>query len=143
MEVVVGDACAPEDWAGGKTYDIVFSNSTIEHVGGHSRCQAFARSVRSLAPRYWVQTPYRYFPIEPHWVFPGFQFLPLALRYRAGIHWPLSYTRSRGGFVDDPVGDAMSVELLSRTHLRYYFPESKIISESVLGITKSIIAVVS
>lgn len=143
VDVVVGDACRAEDWAGGKTYDIVFSNSTIEHVGGHDRCLAFARSVRRLATRYWVQTPYRYFPIEPHWVFPGFQFLPLALRHRVGAHWPLSYTRSIGGVVDDPVEDVMSVELLSRTHLRHYFPESEIVSESLLGITKSIIAVVS
>lgn len=143
VDVVAGDACSAEKWSGGKTYDIVFSNSTIEHVGGHDRCQAFARSVRSLAPRHWVQTPYRYFLIEPHWVFPGFQFLPLALRHRVGSHWPLSHTRSLGGTVDDPVEDVMSVELLSRTAFRHYFPESQIISESLLGITKSLIAVVS
>src|SRR5262245_1088728 len=52
VNVIVGDACAAEEWAGGQTYDIAFSNSTIEHVGGHHRCKAFARSIRSLAPRY-------------------------------------------------------------------------------------------
>ena len=29
-----------------------------------------------------VQTPYRYFPVEPHWLFPGLQFLPMGLRAR-------------------------------------------------------------
>ena len=28
-----------------------------------------------------MQTPYRYFPIEPHWLFPGMQFLPLPVRW--------------------------------------------------------------
>ena len=34
-----------------------------------------SRSIRS-PPLHWVQTPYRYFPIEPHWIAPGMQFLP-------------------------------------------------------------------
>ncbi len=37
----------------------------------------------------WVQTPYRYFPIEPHWIFPGFQFLPLSARTEISRRWPL------------------------------------------------------
>ena len=56
------------------SYDVVFSNSLLEHVGGHAQRAALAREVRSLAPRHWVQTPYRYFPLEPHWLFPGMQF---------------------------------------------------------------------
>jgi hypothetical protein len=143
VEVIVGDACAAADLVKGKTYDIVFSNSTIEHVGGHDRCQAFASSVRRLAPRHWIQTPYRYFPIEPHFVFPGFQFLPVALRSRLAAIWPLSYTKSIGGELDDPLGAVLATELLGRTQLGYYFPDSKILSERVLGITKSIIAVSS
>ena len=143
IEIVEGDACDAANAVGGKTYDIVFSNSTIEHVGGHDRCQAFARSVRVLAPRHWIQTPYRYFPIEPHFVFPLFQFMPVALRYRVAARWPLSYARSLGGTLDDPIGTVLAVDLLSRTHLRYYFPTSSIVCERVVGITKSIIAVVS
>jgi hypothetical protein len=142
-EVVVGDACSAADLVGNRTYDLVFSNSTIEHVGGHERCQAFARAVQRLARRHWIQTPYRYFPIEPHFVFPGFQFLPVALRRRIAAAWPLSYTRSIGGSLDDPTGAVMWTELLGRTQLQYYFPKSEILSEKVLGVTKSIIAVAS
>ena len=36
--------------------------------------------MRELAQLHWVQTPYRYFPVEPHFLFPGFQFLPLTVR---------------------------------------------------------------
>ena len=31
-------------------------------------------------PKSVVQIPYRYFPIEPHWLFPGLQFLPQRAR---------------------------------------------------------------
>jgi len=143
VEVIVGDACEAASLVKGRTYDIVFSNSTIEHVGGHDRCQAFARSARQLARRHWIQTPYRYFPIEPHFVFPGFQFLPVALRHRVAAKWPLSYTRSTGGVLRDPTGAVLWTELLGRTQFRYYFPDSEIVSERFLGLTKSLIAVIS
>lgn len=51
-------------------FGLVYSNSLIEHLGGHARRAAFAEQVRSLAPRHWVQTPYRYSLIKPHWLVP-------------------------------------------------------------------------
>ena len=141
VECLVGDACDAIALVGSRRFDLVYSNSTIEHVGGHSRCQMFAESVRALAPRHWIQTPYRYFPLEPHFLFPGFQFLPLALRASIIQRWPLSYGKSRGETIDDPVGTVADIELLGRTQLQYYFPDSRILSEKVLGLTKSIIAV--
>jgi len=141
IEVIVGDACEAGSLMGSRKFDLVFSNSTIEHVGGHDRCQAFARSVLSLSSRHWIQTPYRYFPVEPHFVFPALQFLPVAIRQRIVARWPLSYTRSVGGTLNDPIGTVLSVELLSKTQLKYYFPASEIVSEPFFGLTKSIIAV--
>lgn len=140
IEVVTGDACKAAD-AVRKDYDLVFSNSTIEHVGGHDRCLAFAETVKTLGPRHWIQTPYRYFPIEPHFVSPGFQFLPIALRQHVAARWPLSYTKSMGSNLDDPLGAVLWTELLSRTHMKYYFPGSEIVSERFAGLTKSLIAV--
>ena len=60
----------------GAHYDLVFSNSVIEHVGGHVQRLRFADAIHKLADRHWVQTPYRYFPIEPHWLFPRFSVPP-------------------------------------------------------------------
>jgi hypothetical protein len=121
------------------SYDLVMSNSVIEHVGGHFQRQSFADAVHRLADRHWVQTPYRYFPIEPHWVCPGFQFLPLAARVRVAQHWPLVHTRPENR--DKALRDAMSVELASRTEMKFYFPNSQIRAERVAGLTKSLIAV--
>ena len=141
VEVVTGDACKAAGLGLEKDYDLVFSNSTIEHVGGHDRCLAFAATVKALGPRHWILTPYRYFPIEPHFVFPGLQFLPVALRQHVAARWPLGYTKSMGGDLADPLGAVLWTELLSRTHIKYYFPESEILSECFAGLTKSLIAV--
>src|SRR5207247_10104231 len=79
-KAITGDACDPPSVLGRDRFDLVFSNSVLEHVGGHERRKRFAETARRLAPHHWVQTPYRYFPLEPHFLFPGYQFLPLAAR---------------------------------------------------------------
>ena len=133
------DACSLPPHIGDGRYDLVFSNSVIEHVGGHSQRQRFADTVHRLADRHWVQTPYRYFPIEPHWLFPGFQFLPLSARARISRHWPLAHSPASGR--KESLQQAMSVELLSSTEMAFYFPHSRIGAERMLGIVKSLVAI--
>lgn len=138
ITAVQGDACAVPESIQRQEFDLVYSNSLIEHVGGHARRVAFAEQVRSLAPRHWVQTPYRYFPIEPHWLFPGLQFMPTNLRAKAIQIWPLSPAKPRGRAA---VTDVLEVELLSVTEMKYLFEDSIILREKVGGLTKSLIAV--
>jgi len=80
ITAIEGDACDLPRTIREDHFDLVYSNSVIEHVGGHERCLKFSESVHSLADSHWVQTPWRYFPIEPHWICPGLQFLPVPLR---------------------------------------------------------------
>jgi hypothetical protein len=139
---VTGDACQAADVLANASvdanYDLVFSNSLVEHVGGHARRSEFAHQVRSLAPRHWIQTPYRYFPLEPHWLFPGMQFMPVAARAKIAMHWPLAHTRPAS--IDGACEAVMSTELLSITEMRKYFPGSILLRERAFGITKSLIA---
>jgi hypothetical protein len=137
-EFDLGDACALPPQIARRRYDLVFSNSVIEHVGGHERRERFAESVHQLSDAHWIQTPYRYFPVEPHWMAPGAQFLPVAGRAQVVRRWPLSYKRGRSA--DLALRTVLWVELLDRTQLRYYFPDSLIRTETVLGIPKSLIA---
>lgn len=92
LRTLRGDACEAKDLVGQEEFDLVLSNSLIEHLGGHRTRQRFADVVRAMAPRYVVQTPYRYFPVEPHWLFPGMQFLPLNARQWLAPRWPLGHT---------------------------------------------------
>lgn len=132
IETVQADACDCEDLG---HFDLAFSNSTIEHVGGHHRMAAFADMVHTLADHHWIQTPNRYFPIEPHFVFPGAQFMPLRVRLLIARHWRPSY------FGRDDTEFIMSTTLLSPADMKHYFPDSELLRERVGGLTKSLIAV--
>ncbi len=90
---LVGDACELPAALARQRWDLVYCNSVIEHVGGHWRRAALADSVHALGDHHWVQTPYRYFPIEPHWLFPGLQLLPVRARAEVTVRWPLGAYR--------------------------------------------------
>jgi hypothetical protein len=138
MSAVVGDACALDSDL--PTADLVYSNSVIEHVGGHWRRQRFAESVRRVSSRFWVQTPNRYFPVEPHFLFPGLQHLPRRLAARSIAAWPFG-NFSHIKTSEHALRAVMAVELLSESELRAYFPEARIERERFAGLTKSLIAV--
>jgi hypothetical protein len=142
IRAVHGDACDPPDELTRERFDLVFSNSVIEHLGGHERRLAFARATRTLGDHHWVQTPNRYFPIEPHWLFPGFQFLPVRLRAAATSRWPIgNFTMFHDAALDKRMEVVLAIELLSQAELRFYFPGSKILRERVGPLTKSLVAV--
>ncbi len=137
IEYVQADACDMSMFAD-QSFDIAFSNSVIEHVTEWERQQIMAAEIRRVAKSYWVQTPNRHFPIEPHMLFPFFQYLPLSWRRVIGRHWPFSFEKLRRG---DPVRDAVGVRLMTRAELQACFPEATIQAERFLGLAKSWIAI--
>ena len=122
------------------SYDIVHSNSVIEHVGTWEHMAQFAHEVRRLAPRYWVQTPYFWFPIEPHCMTPFFHWLPwplrvkLVQRLRLG-NWP------RAATLDEAVRTVESARLLDQAMMQDLFPEAKVRVERLMLLPKSLIMV--
>jgi hypothetical protein len=139
LKVIIGDACYADRLVAGQRFDLVFSNSLIEHVGGPKARLALSHVIRSLAPRYVVQTPYRYFPIEPHWLFPGMQFLPLPIRWSVATRWPLGHTRGWPG--SQALNEVMFTELFGAMEMRTYFPDGQLYWERFLGIPKSMIVI--
>lgn len=143
LRPVTGDACDAAsvlaDAGEPSQFDMVFSNSLIEHVGGHAKRLELASQIHSLAALHWVQTPYRFFPVEPHWLFPGMQFLPLTARITVAAKWPLAHTRPSSRAVAET--DVLWTELLSSTEMRSYFPRSDIVPERFGGLIKSLTAV--
>jgi hypothetical protein len=142
---VVGDACRPPSEVSGAMrgggYDLVVSNSLLEHVGGPGPRATVAAIVRAAAPRYWVQTPYRYFPVEPHWLVPGFQHLPLETRAWIARHWRLGHRWTVPKDVRGSVELALGVDLVSRTEMAYLFPDAQVLFERYAGLPKSLVAV--
>lgn len=134
-----GDACDLRRYPD-HAFDIVHSNSVIEHVGNWHKVDAFAREARRLAPNLFVQTPYYWFPVEPHFIKPLHHWLPKPLRVSMWLRFPMG----RRGRARD-LGDAMrklddEPYLLDQRMFRFLFPDCRILKERFLGLTKSLIA---
>ncbi|NOX95695.1 MAG: methyltransferase domain-containing protein [Alphaproteobacteria bacterium] len=131
FEFMEGDACnvtAYDD----KSFDAVFSNSVIEHVGDESKQRAFANEVRRLSEKYWVQTPSIWFPIEAHTGMPFWFLIPSSIRARCISSW--------GKKLPDWTEMVKGTTVLSKRQMRDYFPTSTFIVERKFYIPKSYIA---
>src|SRR3546814_10323990 len=64
-----------------RSFDIAHSNSVIEHVITWDNMKNFARETRRVAAWHYVQTPYFWFPVDPHFYkLPFYHWLPRPLR---------------------------------------------------------------
>ena len=119
-----------------RRFDVVFSNSVIEHVGDFEDQARMAGEIRRVGKSFFVQTPNRYFPVEPHFVFPFFQFLPVSARALLIRHFNLGWRHK----IPDPAlarKEAESVRLLTRGEIESLFPGARLRTERFLGMAKS------
>lgn len=123
-----------------QSFDIAFSNSVIEHVGGYAEQKRFAEEVRRVSKSYWVQTPNRTFPFEPHLMFPFAQFLPTFIKRRVAFHWPYSNYRRWGIERKRVIQFLDQTRLMTEEELKSLFPKAAIYKERFLGMNKSLIA---
>ncbi len=134
---IVGDARSIQ--AEDHSFDIVFSNSVIEHVGSYQDQLQMANEVRRVGRCYFIQTPNRYFPLEPHFLFPFFQFLPISLRVLLLQNFKLGWLEKTPD-VQKARGIVESIRLLSKKEFKTLFPNAPIFEEKALGLTKSFVA---
>ncbi len=123
MVSVVGDARCLRQFRDGE-FDIVFSNSVIEHLGSFDSQKMMADEIRRVGKRYYVQTPSFWFPIEPHYMLPLIHWLPKSaqLMVKKIMHPRLSKEELR---------------LMTESELRQLFPDAEVIKEKFLLLTKS------
>jgi len=138
---VIGDGCQLP--FRDQSFDIAFSNSVIEHVGAPDRQRLFASEIARVGRRYWVQTPNRLFPVEPHLLTPFLHWLParvqnaIAPRFTVWSALVRPSADRRDFYIRHYLED---IRLLSAADVRRLFPGTKLIRERLLGITKSLIA---
>jgi len=131
----VGDATCLKEF-GDKSMDVVFSNSVIEHLFSDANQCAMASEVARIGKHYWVQTPNYWFPMEPHFQMPGWQWLPRSIRVAAlmrkqfGRRGPCDRREDAEALVDE-------VRLVSKRDLRRMFPNAILTPEKFIGLVKS------
>jgi Methyltransferase domain len=132
VTTIVGDARDMHELKD-KQFEVVYSNAVIEHVGNFKQQRQMAEEVQRVGKRYIVQTPNRYFPIEPHVLIPFFQFFPLKLKVFTATHSP------DWGWKASHIEELSTIKLMSEKELRSVFPGAQIFKEDFLGLTKSFI----
>lgn len=131
-----GDACAVD--FPDRAFDVVHSNSVIEHVGRWLEMAAMAAEVRRLAPAYFVQTPNVGFPVEPHYKLPFVHWLPEQARIAA---LKAAGRLPRGMGPDEATVAVQRICLLGKSQLSALFPDAWIWREKVAGFAKSLVAI--
>jgi len=134
---VAGDARNMHQFGDGE-FDVVFSNSVIEHVGEYQDQKQMAKEVQRIGKRYFLQTPNFYFPFEPHFLFPFFQFFPLWLKVFLLRHFNLGW-HAKIPDKGQAIKTANSVRLLKKRELKELFPGAIVHEEKFWGLTISFI----
>lgn len=138
---VAGNACSMPEYAD-KSFHIAHSNSVIEHVGGWSNVKKFAQEARRVASGLFIQTPYFWFPIEPHYVCPFFHWTPRPVQECLVRNFALGHRGTKAPNLEASIAEIDEVpRLLDLGSYRLLFPDCEIVKEKVFLLTKSMVAV--
>lgn len=122
-----------------KAFDVVFCNSVIEHLGSSGDQQLLAKECSRVGVQYYVQTPNKFFFLEPHLFTPAVHWLPKSLQRRLLRNFSIwgwlrrPSRRQCDAFLD-------GTRLLTLREMHQLFPDADIRRETVLGFAKSLIA---
>ena len=139
IEAVTGDARDLSAFAA-QEFDFCFSNSVIEHVGSLADQKKMADEIRRVCGGYFIQTPYRYFPLEPHFQVPLWAQLPLGVRTALHQRWNLGWMPAEPDYMTARL-EVEQIRLLSIREYRLLFADAEIRYEKVGPLIKSLIAV--
>lgn len=126
---------------GSRSFDLAFSNSVIEHVGGWDDMQRLASELRRVGRSYYCQTPNKWFPVEPHLGTLFLHWFPHLFDYYFVVRymtlWGLMNKPSR----EQAKKSISGIKLLTRKQLRELFPDAVISVENFMLMPKSYIAI--
>jgi ubiquinone/menaquinone biosynthesis C-methylase UbiE len=122
-----------------KSFDIVYSNSVIEHVGDWKSQCLFAAECRRVGKSYYVQTPNRWFPVEPHWIGLFIHWMPERSKYLFARFLTVRglWERPNRKYCEELLAQT---RLLTAREMQELFRDAWISRERLAGLTKSIVA---
>ena len=124
-----------------KQFDLVFSNSVIEHVAGEDGVtfldqKNMANEIIRIGKRFYVQTPNYWFPMEPHFLCPFFQYFPIWVKGFLLRSFNLGWY-SKTTDKEESLRIAKSIRLLTLKEMNTLFPNSHTYKEKFYGFVKS------
>lgn len=138
IKCIQGDATHLRDFNDNQ-FDLAFSNSVIEHLYTFEKQKKMASEAIRVAKFYFIQTPNFWFPIEPHWVFPFFQFLPGFLKIFLTRYFNLGHIKKSPTW-NEAERQVQEIHLLTKKEMCNLFPQGKIWEEKFFGLSKSYVA---
>ncbi len=141
FSMAVVNGCDMSIYSDGE-FDLVHSNSVIEHVGDWANMRAFAAESRRVGRNYYVQTPNFWCPIDPHYYkAPMMHWLPHPWRARVFNSFAITYSGKKAQGVDEAYRIIDSTRLIDGRQFRYLFPDAQVSTEWFFGLPKSHIGV--
>lgn len=111
---ILGDGCQLP--IADKSIDFIFCNAVIEHIPKVNR-PLLAKEIQRVCKKgFFISTPNYYFPFEPHYHLPFFQYLPETLRRFLLRHITI-------GFINQHSNEY--IKLLTLKELKYIFPKAR------------------
>lgn len=120
------------------SYDIIYSNSLIEHLNTFEEQKKLAKEIIRIGKHFFIQTPNYYFPIEPHFLFPLFQFLSNKTKIKIISKFNLGWFEKQTNELKAEEL-ARSIRLLNKNELKHIFEDCKIHTEKFFFLNKSFI----
>lgn len=121
-------------------FDIIYSNSVIEHMGSIEGQEKFADEVMRVCDRFIIQTPSLWFPLEPHCRIPFFQFIPHFIRAFLIMWFKINYFPQQKTY-SEAYRVSKTTLLFTKSRLKRLFPNCECKTEKLFGLPKSYIIV--
>lgn len=119
-----------------KSFDLVYSNAVIEHVGGWSEQVQMAKEVMRVGKAWFVTTPNRWFSFEFHTRLPLIGWLPSPWMVAVSKLWSYNHVAHKY-----QTGLGTHTRLLDVWAMHRLFPSSRIVSLRVTIWPETLIAV--
>lgn len=125
-----------------RSFDLIFSNSFLEHLSAREQQAVLAGKISASGVSYFIQTPNKFSPVDPHFPSP---LAPFFAAYPRPLQaWMLSHSRLGSGAKSRDFADAMDrlryYNPLGLGDMRAMFPDAQLLTERPAGVPMSVIA---